>query len=63
MTWDLIASWWMHRRGKLKASWGRLLGLGILTLEGERDQFEAQLRSSIARRTTARAPASVTGEV
>ena len=63
MNWDLIASWWMHRRGKLKASWGRLLGLGILTLEGERDQFEAKLRSSITRGIAARIPSSPTGQI
>lgn len=47
MNWDHIASWWMLRKGKLKASVGRSLGLGILILSGERDQFEARLRSSI----------------
>ena len=63
MNWDLIAIWWMHRRGKLKAGWGRLLGLGSLTLEGERDQFEAELRRSIARRTAARVPSTATGGI
>ena len=54
MTWDRIASWWMHRRGRLKVGLGRLLGLGIIVLEGERDQFEAKLRSAIARGAAAK---------